>query len=191
VRTPSCCTPLSPADGEPEPKPEAAAAAAPPPAEAPKPRRGRPRKSEAAASEEATARLAAAALATGAGGAEPAPSPVPVRWDAAAAAGASEEDPRRFGFHRRLQAAAERGDADEAAVVLSDMAAAGLPPGPRAWHVAVVAHLKGGDVDGALAASVKADEGACGAGGRWGVWSGRRRGHRGPAACGAAAVVLA
>jgi hypothetical protein len=79
-------------------------------------------------------------------------------------AGASEDDPRRFSFHRRLQAAAERGDVAAATTALGDMAAAGLPPGPRAWHVAAVAHLKAGDIDGALAASVRADEGGCPAG---------------------------
>jgi hypothetical protein len=36
---------------------------------------------------------------------------------------------------------------------------AGVPPGPRAWHVSVMARLKGDDMDGALAASVAADEG--------------------------------
>lgn len=43
--------------------------------------------------------------------------------------------------------------------MLADMREAGLAPGPRAWHVLALAHLKAGDVDGALDASVRADAG--------------------------------
>ncbi|GBF87350.1 hypothetical protein Rsub_00061 [Raphidocelis subcapitata] len=126
--------------------------------DAPK-RRGRPKKGEEAAiAEETTARIESARAAAAAAAAAASAPPPAARWPDAAAAGASEDEPRRFGFHRRLQAAAQQGDAHDAEGVLSDMADAGMPPGPRAWHVLVIAHLKAGDVDGALDASVRADE---------------------------------
>lgn len=42
------------------------------------------------------------------------------------------------------------------------MEAAGLAPGPRAFHVLLCAHLKGGDTPGALGVTGRATEaGAC------------------------------
>jgi hypothetical protein len=146
-------------------------------------RRGRPRKSDAPAAAEAIERLteiaggrapASAAAAAAAAAGTPAAPAAPPRWTEAAQEGAGgEDDPRRFPYHRRLQVAAQRGDPREAEGVLADMADAGLPPGPRAWHVLALAHLKAGDVDGALEASVRADTGALCA-----KVGGRGRGHR-------------
>lgn len=144
-----------------------------PAAEPPK-RRGRPRKSEAQAMADAALPLmappsaegpvASAPIAAAAAAAAPAPAvtlaaaaPLP-RWDEAAAAGASEDDPRRLGLHRRLQAAAERGAPQDAEAALAAMGAAGLAPGPRAWHVLALAYLKAGDADGALEAAARAGD---------------------------------
>ena len=53
---------------------------------------------------------------------------------------------------RRLYAAAKAGQCGEAEGVLQEMAAAGLEPGPRAFHALVVAYAKTGDADRALEA---------------------------------------
>ena len=56
-------------------------------------------------------------------------------------------------WSRRLYDAAKAGQCGEAAEVLAEMAAAGLQPGPRAYHALVIAYVKAGDAIGALAAA--------------------------------------
>ena len=88
-----------------------------------------------------------------------------------------ETAPARVPFHRRLAAAAAAGDRDAADAVLADMGAAGLPPGPRAVHAAVVAAARAGDADGALDAMRAAHargEGWCGGGARGRMGAGGR-----------------
>ncbi|KAF8065665.1 pentatricopeptide repeat-containing protein [Scenedesmus sp. PABB004] len=88
--------------------------------------------------------------------AAPAPAQGPGSWAEAAASTAGEEDRRRFPFHRRIHAAALAGNVDGAAAAFDQMAAAGLPPGPRAYHVLLCAHLKAGDLQGGLAVTQRA-----------------------------------
>jgi hypothetical protein len=57
---------------------------------------------------------------------------------------------------RQILAAAKDGRAEDAAAVLESMEAAGLPPGPRAFHGVICAHCKARDTDSALAAVRKA-----------------------------------
>lgn len=59
---------------------------------------------------------------------------------------------------RRLQTAASEGNIDGAESAISGMEAAGLAPGPRAFHVLVCAYLKGGDTAGALGVTGRATE---------------------------------
>ena len=60
---------------------------------------------------------------------------------------------------RRLAAAANRGDlqgAEEAEAVLAEMEAAGLPPGPRAYHVLIFAYTQAGAAGEAWGATMRA-----------------------------------
>jgi pentatricopeptide repeat protein len=57
---------------------------------------------------------------------------------------------------RQILAAAKDGRAEDAVAVLESMEAAGLPPGPRAYHGLICAHCKARDTDSALAAVRKA-----------------------------------
>jgi pentatricopeptide repeat protein len=59
---------------------------------------------------------------------------------------------------RRLQTAASEGNIDGAESVFASMEAAGLVPGPRAFHVLLCAFLKGGDTSGALGVAGRATE---------------------------------
>lgn len=51
---------------------------------------------------------------------------------------------------RRIHTAAQDGNISGAESAFTSMAAAGLPPGPRAYHVLLCAYLKAGDVVGGL-----------------------------------------
>lgn len=66
-------------------------------------------------------------------------------------------------LNRRLQTAASDGNIDGAESAFAGMEAAGMPPGPRAFHVLLCAYLKGGDTPGALGVAGRATEA--------GVWS--------------------
>ena len=57
---------------------------------------------------------------------------------------------------RQILAAAKDGRTEDAVAVLESMEAAGLPPGPRAYHGLICAHCKARDTDSALAAVRKA-----------------------------------
>ncbi|KAK9863255.1 hypothetical protein WJX84_010814 [Apatococcus fuscideae] len=58
----------------------------------------------------------------------------------------------RASFHRSLLQAAQSGDTAGAERTLHAMAAAGLPPGPRAWHALVFAYARAGNAEGSLKA---------------------------------------
>lgn len=61
-----------------------------------------------------------------------------------------------------MQSAASDGNIDGAETAFSGMEAAGLVPGPRAFHVLLCAYLKGGDTPGALGVVGRATEaGGC------------------------------
>jgi hypothetical protein len=59
---------------------------------------------------------------------------------------------------RRLHNAAKVGNTSAAEAAFTSMAAAGLPPGPRAYHVLLCSYLKAGDLPDALAATARATE---------------------------------
>ncbi|KAF6261647.1 hypothetical protein COO60DRAFT_743720 [Scenedesmus sp. NREL 46B-D3] len=86
------------------------------------------------------------------------PAEGPGSWADAAASGAGEEDRRRFPYHRRLHNAAKDGNTSAAEAAFASMGAAGLPPGPRAYHVLLCCHLKAGDLPGALAVTARATD---------------------------------
>ncbi|GAB4815416.1 hypothetical protein N2152v2_002462 [Parachlorella kessleri] len=62
----------------------------------------------------------------------------------------NEDDPERFLWHKRLAQLGPQGDFAKAEAVLQEMARAGHPPGPRAYHALVFTYLKGNSVEGAL-----------------------------------------
>lgn len=63
-----------------------------------------------------------------------------------------ESDPARHMYHTQLKKAATTGESESAEQIIANMEAAGLAPGPRAYHAFVFAHVKGGSPSGALAA---------------------------------------
>jgi hypothetical protein len=60
--------------------------------------------------------------------------------------------------HRRLHNAAKEGNTSAAEAVMASMGAAGLPPGPRVYHVLLCSYLKAGDLPGALAVTARATD---------------------------------
>jgi hypothetical protein len=69
-----------------------------------------------------------------------------------------EADPRRFNFHRVLMNAANRGLPEEAEEALGQMAAAGLTPGPRAYHALAFAYIRSKQAYDALNVAKRAVE---------------------------------
>lgn len=63
-----------------------------------------------------------------------------------------ESDPARHQYHMELKRNATAGDAEAAERTIGNMEAAGLAPGPRAYHAYVFAYVKASKPDGALAA---------------------------------------
>lgn len=59
---------------------------------------------------------------------------------------------------RRINTAAKEGNVSGAESALFAMSAAGLPPGPRAYHVLLCAYLKAKDLPGALEVTNRATE---------------------------------
>lgn len=80
--------------------------------------------------------------------------------------------------HARSKLALAGTDATRVEEELAKMARAGLPPGPRAYHALVFAHVKSGTVEGALEAIRReVKSGACAHGrgldGKAGLWAAR------------------
>ena len=69
-----------------------------------------------------------------------------------------ETSERCLYYHERLAAAAGDGNGDDAVVVLEEMRVAGILPGPKAYHAAVHAYSKSGDLIGAANVLRKAFE---------------------------------
>ena len=74
------------------------------------------------------------------------------RWVEHSAPSLGQPSTSRESACRSLLQAAQSGNTADAERTLQAMAAAGLPPGPRAWHALVFAYARAGDAEGSLKA---------------------------------------